>query len=350
MIENYFSSEDISEFRIWLDYADRFVVISHMSPDGDAIGSSLALCRYLKSIGKEATVVVPDSPPEFLSWLPGIDEMIVYDSNAEVAEKIIYQADVVCCLDFNVVKRIDKVAASFLYTKARKILIDHHPYPGATFNVILSYPEASSTAELVFHFICALGGFRQIDYDTAVCLYTGMMTDTGAFTYNSNSSSLFNVISLLLETGIDKDQIYRRVYNTFSESRLRLQGYVLNEKMQIFPDMSAALITLTSNELQHYNARKGDTEGFVNMPLQIKGILLSVFIREEKDYVRLSFRSVGSVPCNILASEWFHGGGHVNASGAEFKGSVDDAVKLLHEALEAWKESDKDNIRQLFRQ
>ncbi|MBR4842661.1 MAG: bifunctional oligoribonuclease/PAP phosphatase NrnA [Bacteroidaceae bacterium] len=349
MIENYFSAEDVSEFRIWLGYADRFVVISHMSPDGDAIGSSLALCRYLKSLGKEAVVVVPDSPPDFLRWLPGIDGVMIYDSDPDAVEKIVYQADVVCCLDFNVVKRIDKVAACYLYTKAKKILIDHHPYPGATFNVVLSYPEASSSSELVFHFICALGGFRHIDYDTAVCLYTGMMTDTGAFTYNSNSSSLFNVISLLLETGIDKDQIYRRVYNTFSESRLRLQGYVLNEKMQVFPDMSSALITLTANELQRFNAKKGDTEGFVNMPLQIEGILLSVFIREEEDKLRLSFRSVGNVPCNILASDWFHGGGHTNASGAEFKGTMEEAVALFHKAMESWRKSDKDNIRQMFK-
>ncbi|MBO7415216.1 MAG: bifunctional oligoribonuclease/PAP phosphatase NrnA [Bacteroidaceae bacterium] len=349
MIENYFSAEDVSEFRIWLDYADRFVVISHMSPDGDAIGSSLALCRYLRSLGKEAVAVVPDSPPDFLCWLPGIEGMMIYDSDPEAVEKVVYQADVVCCLDFNVVRRIDKVAACFLYTKARKILIDHHPYPGATFNVILSYPEASSTAELVFHFICALGGFRNIDYDTAVCLYTGMMTDTGAFTYNSNSSCLFNVISLLLETGIDKDRIYSRVYNTFSESRLRLQGYVLNEKMQVFPEMSTALITLTGKELRRFNARKGDTEGFVNMPLQIKGIMLSVLIREEKDNLRLSFRSAGSVPCNILASEWFHGGGHTNASGAEFQGSMEEAVALFFEAMESWRTSEKENIRQLFK-
>ena len=255
----------------------------------------------------------------------------------------------VCCLDFNVVRRIDKVAACFLYTKAKKILIDHHPYPGATFNLILSYPEASSTSELAFHFICALGGFRSIDYDTAVCLYTGMMTDTGAFTYNSNSSCLFNVISLLLETGIDKDRIYRRVYNTFSESRLRLQGYVLNEKMQVFPEMSTALITLTAKELKHYNAKKGDTEGFVNMPLQIEGILLSVFMREEKDQIRISFRSAGNVPCNILASDWFHGGGHTNASGAEFKGSLEEALDIFREAMKSWEKSEKDNIRQLFK-
>ena len=349
MIENYFSAEDVSEFRIWLNYADRFVVISHMSPDGDAIGSSLALCRYLKSLGKEAVALVPDTPPDFIRWLPGIDELMVYDSDPDAAERVIYQADVVCCLDFNVVKRIDKVAASFLYTKAKKILIDHHPYPGATFNVILSYPEASSTAELVFHFICALGGFSHIDYDIAECLYTGMMTDTGAFTYNSNNSCLFNVISLLLETGIDKDRIYSRVYNTFSESRLRLQGYVLSEKMQIFHDMSTALITLTSKEMLRFNAKKGDTEGFVNMPLQIEDIMLSVFIREEKDQIKLSFRSSGNVPCNILASDWFHGGGHTNASGAEIKCSMEEAVARFHEAMKSWEKSDKDNIRQLFK-
>ncbi|MBP8602513.1 MAG: bifunctional oligoribonuclease/PAP phosphatase NrnA [Bacteroidaceae bacterium] len=351
MIENYFSADDILEFRIWMRYADRFVVISHMAPDGDAIGSSLAMCRYLKSHGKEAEVIVPDPAPDFLMWLPGADDIIVFGSAPDKAEKLVYKADVVCCLDFNVVKRIDNIASSFLYTKAKKIMIDHHPYPGATFDVTLSHPEASSTSELIFHLICALGDFSRIDREMAECIYTGMMTDTGAFTYNSNNASLFRVVSRLIDMGIDKDVIYRRVYSNYSEDRMRLQGYVLNEKMQVFPEMSTAIITLTQDELDRFHARKGDTEGFVNLPLQIKGISLSIFMREDRELgkIRLSFRSVGSVPCNILASDWFHGGGHVNASGAQYDGTLEEVIARFHEAMKAWKKSDSESIKQLFR-
>ena len=350
MIDNYFSGSDIQEFRKWMEWADRYVVISHMGPDGDAGGSSLALCRFLRKCGKQCTVVLPDEVPDFLKWLPGFSDVVIYSDDSERAEKLVYDADVVCSLDFNTVKRISGVAASFLYTKAKKIVIDHHPYPGPFFDVTLSHPESSSTSELVFHFICAMGQYGLIDTETAVCLYTGIMTDTGALTYNSSSSGLFGTVSLLLDKGIDKDEIYRNVYHTYSESRLRLQGYVLSEKMQIIDSASAALVTLTDAELKKYNARKGDTEGFVNMPLQIKGILMSAFFREDTvlGIIKLSFRSVGTVPCNRFSQEFFNGGGHVNAAGGEFTGTLQEAVEVFRKGLEKWAESSEECIRQLF--
>ena len=186
MIENMFSGSDVFEFRIWMGWADRYVILTHMGPDGDAVGSSLALCRYLRSKGKQAVVLVPDSAPDFLAWLPGADEIKVYSDDPDANEDMVYKADVLCCLDFNVVGRIGKIAASFLYSKAKKFLLDHHPYPGANYDVTLSHPEASSTSELVFHLICALGDFSMIDREMAQCIYTGIMTDTGALSYNSN--------------------------------------------------------------------------------------------------------------------------------------------------------------------
>ena len=350
MIKNVFSGSDISEFRIWTEWADRYVILTHMGPDGDAIGSSLALYHYLKGKGKQAVVLVPDSAPDFLTWLPGAQDIRVYSDDPDGSEDLVYKADVLCCLDFNVVGRIGKVAASFLYSRAKKFLLDHHPYPGCNFDVILSHPEASSTSELVFHFICALGDFKQINMDIAQCIYTGIMTDTGALSYNSNNSNLFKIVSHLLEKGIDKDLIYRLVYNTYSESRLRLQGFVLNEKMQILKDCSTALITLTDDELRRFSFKKGDTEGFVNMPLQISGVLMSAFFREDKELglIKLSFRSVGDVPCNRFSSDFFNGGGHQNAAGGEYRGTLSEAVERFHKGLDEWSKSQEDCIKQLF--
>lgn len=352
MIKNMLSGIDVAEFRIWMGWADRYVILTHMGPDGDAIGSSLALCRYLKSKGKEAVVLVPDSAPDFLSWLPGAQDIKVFSDDPDASEDLVYKADVLCCLDFNVVGRIGKIAASFLYSKAKKFLLDHHPFPGANYTVTLSHPEASSTSELVFHLICALGDFNMIDKEMAQCIYTGIMTDTGALSYNSNNSNLFQVVAHLLDKGIDKDAIYRLVYNNYSESRLRLQGFVLNEKMQVFPEKSTSLITLTDKELHKYKYKKGDTEGFVNMPLQINGILMSAFFREDKEQgiIKLSFRSVGTVPCNRFSSDFFNGGGHQNAAGGEFRGTLQEAVERFHKGLDEWSHSQEDCIRQLFKQ
>ena len=237
------------------------------------------------------------------------------------------------------------------YSKAKKFLLDHHPFPGANYSVTLSHPEASSTSELVFHLICALGDFNMIDKEMAQCIYTGIMTDTGALSYNSNNSNLFQVVAHLLDKGIDKDEIYRLVYNNYSESRLRLQGFVLNDKMQVFPERSTAVITLTDKELKRFKYKKGDTEGFVNMPLQIDGILLSAFFREDKEQglIKLSFRSTGTVPCNRFSSEFYNGGGHLNAAGGEFKGTLEEAVEVFNKGLEEWSHSDEDCIRQLFK-
>ena len=350
MIKNMLSGSDVTEFRTWMEWADRYVILTHMGPDGDAIGSSLALYHYLKAKGKQAVVIVPDSYPDFLKWLPGANSIKIHSIDPSGADELVKKADILCCLDFNVVKRIDKVAVSFLYSKAKKFLLDHHPYPGANFDVVLSHPEASSTSEMVFHLICALGDFRFMDLDIARCIYTGIMTDTGALSYNSNSSTLFNVISHLLEIGVDKDDIYRRVYNTYSESRLRLQGYVLCEKMQVFRDRSTALITLSDDELSRFSYKKGDTEGFVNMPLQIDGILMSAFFRHDREsgIIKLSFRSVGTVPCTRFATAFFNGGGHQNAAGGEFHGTLDEAVECFIKGLDEWSRSQEECIRQLF--
>lgn len=245
------------------------------------------------------------------------------------------EADVICCLDFNVLSRIDEMEEIVRLSSGRKMIVDHHLYPGDFAQIVISHPQISSTSELVFRLICQLGNFSDITKEAAECIYTGMMTDTGGFTYNSNDRDIYLIIGELLSKGIDKDEIYRKVFNTHSEGRLRLMGYVLYEKMQVYPQFNAALITLTRKEQRKFEYKKGDTEGFVNMPLSMKGICFSVFLREdtEKDMVKVSLRSVGTFPCNVVAAEYFNGGGHLNASGGEFYGPLEEAVVLFKQAL-----------------
>ena len=251
------------------------------------------------------------------------------------ADELIAEADVICCLDFNALSRIDAMAKPVAASAGRKVLIDHHLNPEDFCRVTISHPEISSTSELIFRLICRMGNFEDITREGAECIYTGMMTDTGGFTYNSNSREIYFIISELLSKGIDKDEIYRKVFNTYSEDRLRLMGYILYDKMQVFPRFHAALIWLTKDEQSKFHYVKGDTEGFVNIPLQMKGVCFSVFLREdtEKNMIKVSLRSVGTFPCNKVASEFFNGGGHLNASGGEFYGTMDEAIELFKQAL-----------------
>ena len=270
--------------------------------------------------------------------MPGSKDVLLYDRYKEFADKLIAEADVICCLDFNAIHRIDAMGDAGLASTARKILIDHHLHPEDFWKIIISHPEISSTSELVFRLICRMGYFSDISREGAECIYTGMMTDTGGFTYNSNNREIYFIISELLSKGIDKDEIYRKVFNTYSESRLRLMGYVLSQ-MKVYPDYHAALISQTKAEQSQFDYVRGDSEGFVNIPLSIKNVVFSCFLREdtEKPMIKVSLRSVGSFPCNRLAAEFFNGGGHLNASGGEFYGTLEEAKKVLELALEKFK-------------
>mgnify|MGYP001001977012 CR=1 FL=1 len=334
MLTKVIEQSKIDHFTKWFDRADKIVIVSHVGPDGDAIGSSLGLWHFFSSQGKTANVIVPNAFPDFLKWMPGSKDILLYDRYKEFADKLIAEADVICCLDFNAIHRIDAMGDAVLASPARKILIDHHLHPEDFCKIIISHPEISSTSELVFRLICRMGYFSDISREGAECIYTGMMTDTGSFTYNSNKPEIYTIISELIKKGIDKDLIYRKVNQVYSESRLRMMGYVLYEKMKVYPEQHAALITLSLEEMNRFHYVTGDTEGFVNLPLSIENVAFSVFIREDKDYVKISLRSVGDFPCNQFASRYFNGGGHKNASGGEFYGSLVDAVAVFEKGLE----------------
>ncbi|MDR1645011.1 MAG: bifunctional oligoribonuclease/PAP phosphatase NrnA [Tannerellaceae bacterium] len=337
MLTKIIREESIQEAKKYIEKSERFLILTHVAPDGDAMGSSLGLLHFLNEYGKDnVTVVVPSSYPSFYRWMPGAKEIIVHEKYTAYAEELIRDADVIFCLDFNEPRRVGKASAALLAAKGKKIMIDHHLDPAGFCRVTMSYPEISSTSEMIFRFICRMGLFDLINKQAAECIYTGMMTDTGAFTYNSNHPEIYTIISELIKKGIDKDLIYRRVYQVYSESRLQLMGYVLYEKMKVYPELKTALITLSQEELKRFHYTTGDTEGFVNLPLSIDGIELTAFIREDPDCVKISLRSVGDFPCNEFAIKYFNGGGHKNASGGEFYGSLPDAVAAFEKALQAF--------------
>ncbi len=324
----------LSRVKELIDNSREIVVICHVAPDGDAIGSSLAMQRVLHKLGKQARVVTPDMPPRILNFLPGIHDIVIATQRPELATELLGAADLIICLDFNAIKRVDRLAEPLGSSSARKVLIDHHLDPEMFADVVVSVPEASSTCYLLYNVLCGLGYGELIDRQAAECIYTGMMSDTGGFTYNSNDPGLYLVIADLLERGIDKDMLYKLVFDTASESRLRICGYALYKKMILFPAHKCALITLTRNELNEFGFNKGDTEGLVNKPLSMPGIMWSIFMRQDEDeFVKVSARSKGHFPVNKVCEQLFDGGGHENAAGGEVYGSLDEAVGRLLEAM-----------------
>lgn len=338
MLEWLIPQEQMDALRTIINENEKFVVVAHKNPDGDAVGSSLAMMLYLRSIGKTADVVLPNSYPEFLAWLPAASDMVVYETAEERARELVAAADVIFCLDFNSIPRLGVLGDAVAATSAPKVLIDHHLHPEDAFLLSLSAPEACSTSELVFRVIYRLSGVRALSQQMAQAIYTGMMTDTGSFAYASNRKDIYLIVAELIATGIDKDLIYRKVFYNCSTSRLRLMGYVLYSKLKFYPKSNAALITLTHEELMRFNVSKGDTEGLVNLPLQKKGVRFSCFLREElPGKINVSLRSVGDFPCNTLAAEFFGGGGHKNASGGEVHDTMEVAVGKFLKALNAYR-------------
>lgn len=338
MIQHLLDENRITQLRNLLNDAQHIVVTCHVSPDGDAIGSMLAMTHYLLRNGKQVTSVAPNYYPDFLRWMPGTERVLCYEHNEEQVDALLATADLFICLDFNAAHRMEMLTPAVMNHPAPKVMIDHHLEPEDFAVLTFSSPVMSSTCELLFSILIRLDGIDALTQEEAVCLYTGMMTDTGGFTYNSNRSDIYHIIAQLLDKGIDKDKIYRNIYYTYSADRFRLMGYMLYVKMEVFHAYHAALITLDRAEQRRFCNKKGDTEGFVNIPLQISGMKLSVFLREntEKDTVRVSLRSVDDFPCNQMAAEFFNGGGHLNASGGELACSMDEAVAVVKQALKKY--------------
>lgn len=348
MLTKIIQEEQIQKAKKYVEKGESFVIVTHVTPDGDALGSSLGLYHFLNEYGKDSVhVVVPNDFPSFYKWMPGAKDIVIHEKYPDFAEQLIREADVIFCLDFNEPKRIEKLAPAVVAADGRKVMIDHHLDPADFCRVVMSYPQVSSTSELVFRFICRMGLFEYINKKIAECIYTGMMTDTGAFTYNSNKPEIYTIIGELIKKGIDKDLIYKKVNQVYSESRLRLMGYTMYEKMKLYPEKHAALTVLTKEELRRFGYVTGDSEGFVNMPLSINYIVFSVFIRQDNDYIKISFRSVGDFPSNEFAARYFNGGGHKNASGGEFYGSLEDAIATFEKGLNEFNPNNFEEIKKI---
>lgn len=331
---NIIPAESIAALRDLVADARKIILTCHVSPDGDALGSTLAACRVLTNMGKHAVVVTPDRPPRTLLFLPGIHDVVSASFKPTVAATLMSTADLILCMDFNAMKRVDKMMPMLEKATARKVMIDHHLDPEPFCDITISRHRMSSTCELLYHVIDEAGWLDHLDTDAASCLYTGMMTDTGNFTYNSSDPDIYLIIAELVRRGIDKDRLYSLACNTFTESCLRLNGYALSEKMRIFPDHKAALITLSEEELRRFNYVKGDTEGLVNRPLSIPGVVYSAFLREdEPGFVKVSMRSKGRYPVNLICETYFNGGGHRNAAGGEMHLSLDETEKIFLASL-----------------
>jgi len=303
----------------------------HRGPDGDAVGSALGWKRILELKGVHATVIAPDAFPDFLKWMPGADEIIIYERNREKANKLAEESDAIFCLDFNAPNRAGDASEIISNSKKPIVVVDHHQEPAEFAHIYYVDSDASSTAEMIYRLCKGLGWKNEIERKAAICLYTGIVTDTGSFRFSSVSPKLMRIASRLMETGMDHTEVYRHVYDSNSLTRLKLQGFALSEKLVVLEDQATAYISLTAEELARYNFKKGDTEGLVNYALSINGVNLAAFFSEKDGAIKLSLRSRGNFDVNKLANAHFNGGGHQNAAGGRCKEPMSEVLKRFED-------------------
>ncbi|MBL7843734.1 MAG: bifunctional oligoribonuclease/PAP phosphatase NrnA [Cyclobacteriaceae bacterium] len=329
----------LQQFNEFLSSAREVVIVTHHKPDADALGSSLGLAAYLKKKGHQVFVITPSDYPSFLNWLPGNDEVIIYNDRIEnqIAERVA-KAEIIFCLDFSALGRINSIGEMIRKSSAKKVLIDHHLEPEKFADFEQWDPKAASTAGLVYELLIELGDRTKIDADIADCLYAGLLTDTGGFRHNNTRREEFMIASDLVSLGANPTKVSKLIYDTNTLERLRLMGYVLSEKLVVLPEYKTAYMTLNQEELKKFGSQSGDTEGFVNYGLSIEGIRLSVMIYQRNDEVKLSFRSLGDFSVNEMARKYFNGGGHKNASGGTSSTSLQATLENFLKILPEYKE------------
>lgn len=332
------SGFDYSDAKSLLSGSKKVIITTHVSPDGDAIGSSLAMMHYLLKKGHDAVVITPDDYPSFLFWLPGNESAIRFDTREKEAMNHISEAELIFCLDFNSPDRMARLRPHIESAACPKILIDHHQEPEKWTDILYSDSSASSTSELVYRFIDGMGDRSYLDKDIGSCLYAGLITDTGSFKFPSTSSETLRIAADLMDLGVEASRIQNLIYDNSSEHRLRLMGYALTEKLLIIDEYNTAVMGLNADELKRFKYEAGDTEGLVNYPLSISSVKMSVFISEKSEEVRMSFRSKGNIPVHQIAKEHFNGGGHINAAGGVSDKSVEETVEYLRRILPNYKD------------
>ena len=330
--------EKLNELKLLLQNKKNIVITIHRGPDADALGSALALSDVLKQLNHNVTVVSPNDYASFLYWMKGNNEVVVFTEQTEKTIEITNNADLIFLLDFNDLSRIGEYTETVRNSSSTKIMIDHHQEPNMNdADLVFSDTSSCSTAQLLFEILDGLSFKSMINKDVAECIYAGIMTDTGSFKYSSTTSKTHMVISELIDAGAENSKVHDLIYDNYSEDRTKLLGYCLNDKLQIFPELNSAIISLTEEELDRFNFKKGDTEGVVNYALAIKGIIFAVFIAEKEGKVKLSLRSKGDFKDNEIAKKYFSGGGHMNASGGISDRSVEGTVKKVIEVFEEYK-------------
>jgi bifunctional oligoribonuclease and PAP phosphatase NrnA len=311
------------------------LLICHINPDGDAVGSQLALYHYLASKGINAEMISPNNLQEFLKWMSGAEKINIFINSRKKCKKLVEEADLIVMFDFNHSDRLGDAEEYVLKSKAKKVVIDHHLNSQDFVDLMISDPSKCSTSELLFETVHHINGSKFFSKPFSEAIYVGIITDTGNFEHGAYTGTTFRIIADIIDSGIDKDRIFNLVYNNFSADRMRLQGLALDRRMVVLPEYRTAYIFLTRADLVEYNYKKGDTEGFVNMPLSIKGIDFTALFVEKDGFIKLSFRSRGCFSVNDFASAHFNGGGHRNASGGEHYDTLENTIGYFLKALKS---------------
>lgn len=336
------SMKDIQGFKSLLEKSKKVVIVTHFKPDADALGSSLGLAGYLKKKGLSPRVITPSDYPTFLHWMPGNDEVLALEKdNVEKereARQSVSDAEIIFCLDFSSLNRINSLGEMIRESKAKKVLIDHHLEPEHFADYEHWDPKSASTAGLIFELIDKMGDKATIDKEIANCLYAGLLTDTGGFRHSNTRQSEFLIASELVGAGANPSWVSKKIYDTNTLARLKLIGYVLSQKLMVLPEYRTVYIMLTQDELKQYNTQTGDTEGLVNYGLSIEGIRLAVLMYDRKEEIKLSFRSLGTFPANEIARKYFEGGGHRNAAGGSSKQTLQETLNKFLAILPEYKE------------
>lgn len=314
------------------------LIVGHKNPDGDTVGSVLGFSLLLKKMNKQCITAFPDDAPEFLKWLPTYNESFIATHHREKLHAYIQNCELIIGLDFNEKTRAENIFNLTENRNITKAIIDHHPYPDSFFDIIISEQEVSSTAELVYQFIEHCQWTNFIDHDVATCIFTGILTDTLCFTVNAHRAMTYQISAKLLAFGINKDEIHKKVFNSYTEQRMRFLGYALHKKMKIIHELATGYIFLTKNELKEFCFQKGDSEGLVNYPLSIKGIRFAALFLERENYIKISFRSTGNIPVNEIMMKHFVGGGHKNAAGGEeYNLTLEETINKFEQVLPLYK-------------
>ena len=329
---------DIASLTELLAQPQKMVITTHHKPDGDAMGSSLGLYNYLIQQGHHVKVITPTDYPEYFNWMPGNGEVIIYTENLKEAARLIADAKIIFCLDFNALNRINEMGELVRKTSAVKIMIDHHLEPEDFDDYRYWDINACATAQLVYKFIVeGLNHKELVNKDVATCLYTGILTDSASFSLPNTTSAVHRIIADLIDAGAVNWQIYNLIYNNSSENRLRFLGVCLSERLEVLHEYNSAIIAVTKKDLEKYKITTGETEGIVNYALSIAGIRLAAFIVERNDKVKLSLRSKGEFPANDICKRYFNGGGHRNAAGGTSTDSLENVIKQFKLILPEYK-------------